>query len=74
MNDTDLMKQSIATAASYFSAAVREIDDRFGDGYAEKHPELIAAFMRTAAIDFQTVFLTQRLTESLNNIADVLDK
>jgi hypothetical protein len=25
----------------------------FGDGYAEAHPELLGAFMHTAALDFQ---------------------
>lgn len=38
-----------STAATYLQHAVREIDQELGAGYAAAHPELIAAFMQTAA-------------------------
>ena len=34
--------------------AIADIDERLGKGYAKQHPELIAAYMHTAAIDFAT--------------------
>jgi hypothetical protein len=49
-----LLTQASDTAESYFNRAVRHIDERFGDGYAAKNPQLIGAFMQTAAIDFAT--------------------
>lgn len=42
------------TAAEYLHKGVKALDGEFGEGYAARHPELLAAFMRTAALDFQT--------------------
>lgn len=49
-----LMRQSWQTAHEYLSHAIEEIDGELGKGYAAKHPELIAAFMKVAAMDFST--------------------
>ena len=49
---TPLMKQATMTANSYLLDAVNYIDRMLGDGYAKAHPELLAAFMQTAAVDF----------------------
>lgn len=51
---SDLMRQSWQTAHEYLIHAVENIDLELGKGYAAKHPELIAAFMQVAAVDFQT--------------------
>ena len=50
------------TAGEYLQHAIVEIDKELGDGYAAKHPELIAAFIQVAAMDFQTssTFLAQQ--------------
>ncbi len=63
------MRQASMTAHDYFHAAIDAIDKRLGDGYAAKHPELIAAFMQTAARDFQTSITTQAMQE----IAEALE-
>jgi len=52
--DDLLMKHATDTANDYMMAAIRCIDAHFGNGYAQSHPELIAAFMMTAAKDYQT--------------------
>ncbi|WP_105454553.1 hypothetical protein [Escherichia coli] len=38
--------------------AIRTIDRHVGEGYAKEHPDLISAFMTTAAANFAT--LTER--------------
>jgi hypothetical protein len=40
------------SADYYLECAVKSIDAKLGEGFAKKHPELIAAFMQTCAIDF----------------------
>jgi hypothetical protein len=50
----ELMIQASMTAHEYMSDAVVRIDQLFGAGYAEEHPALVAAFMQTAAHDFDT--------------------
>ncbi len=77
----ELLSQATDTTATYMRRAQREIDDQFGDGYAAKHPELIVAFMQTAASDFNTastakVFGAAMLSvaEGLSEIADKLER
>ena len=47
-----LQSQAHGTAAVYMRAAKIDIDQTFGDGYAAKHPELVAAYMAAATHDF----------------------
>jgi hypothetical protein len=49
-----LMQQASMTADDYMGQAISRIDRHLGDGYAAKHPELIGAFIQTAALDFAT--------------------
>ncbi len=42
---------ALATTQHYFTNAVGFIDEAFGEGYAARHPELIAAFLQTSAIE-----------------------
>lgn len=50
-----LMRQASMTAQFYMLKAKADIDEMFGNGYAAKHPELVAAYMQTAARDFQAM-------------------
>lgn len=38
-------------AADWMLAAVRELDERFGEGYAERNPSLVAAMVQAASAD-----------------------
>lgn len=58
---TLLMRQASMTAATYMTEAISTIDSRFGEGYAEKHPELVGAFMQASALDFLATFLASEL-------------
>jgi hypothetical protein len=46
------MRQAPMTAHDYLLAAVHDIDEIFGQGYARAHPELAGQFILTCAIDF----------------------
>lgn len=54
MDAQQAMKQAGMTACTYFHAAIESIDEAFGPGYAKKHPQLVAVFMKVCAIDFKT--------------------
>ena len=54
MTPRDLMRQASMTANDYMWDAIRDIDILLGEGYAAKHPELIGAYMQTAAQDYHT--------------------
>ncbi|AKH38221.1 hypothetical protein AAW31_11165 [Nitrosomonas communis] len=62
MSASELVRQAGDTTETYLNRAVRAIDERLGDGYASKHPELVAAFMQICVQDFEIAirFLTNQ--------------
>ena len=65
-----LMRQATMTAHDYMLAAVTDIDKLLGKGYAKKHPELIAAFMRTATTDYGASMIARAIeiaAEAISN-------
>lgn len=67
----ELLKQAPMTAQTYFHAAIRTINERFGETYAREHPELVGAFVAACAQDFHTSMMglaAQDLCERLSGI------
>ena len=62
-----LFKQSTMTASHYLDHAVRSIDERFDQGYAREHPDLVAAYMFVACADFTGAVLAKALFELAEN-------
>ena len=50
--------RAIDLTEHWLRVAIKIIDRNAGEGYAKEHPELISAFMTTAAANFST--LTER--------------
>ena len=73
-NAADLMEKAHMTAYEYMRHAKLDIDAQFGAGYAAAHPELVAAYMQTAALDYLVNFGLQRLASDLASVAEALDK
>lgn len=67
-----LLRQAWETAGDYLEHGIRQIDGALGKGYAKDHPELIAAFMQTAAIDFASATIAKTLASALEEIATAL--
>ncbi|MDE2370275.1 MAG: hypothetical protein KGN16_14990 [Burkholderiales bacterium] len=67
-----VMEEALMTASSYMKRAALEIDKFFGEGYAEDHPELVAAFMQAAAADMQTMWTAATIEDGLYEVADNL--
>lgn len=61
-SSAEVMRQASMTANDYMLDAKAMIDAAFGTDYAYEHPELVAAFMRTAAQDFHTAMNECRCT------------
>jgi hypothetical protein len=61
-----LMRQASMTADEYLREAIERIDLRLGHGYAKAHPELIAAFMQTAALDFGAAVIARAIETAAN--------
>jgi hypothetical protein len=69
-----LVRQASMTASEYMRNAVTNINDQFGDGYAQKHPELVAAFMNAASVDMAGAVIGKTLGHALPRIAESLDQ
>ncbi|HVC37832.1 MAG TPA: hypothetical protein VNF46_05465 [Gammaproteobacteria bacterium] len=68
----ELMKQAGYTAEAYLIDAIHSIDKFLGDGYAAEHPELIAAYMNTAARDFDTCLHCNTNAEIAQEFIDII--
>lgn len=67
---SELMQQSVEETTFYMESAINIISKKYGVDYAEKHPEIVAAFMQTAAIaNLESVLLNK-----LENIEKAIDQ
>jgi hypothetical protein len=62
------MRQAPMTAHEYLLSAVDHIDLKLGKGYAKAHPELIAAFMQTSALDFGAAVIARAIEGVANAV------
>jgi hypothetical protein len=69
---TTLMRQAPDTIDEYLGKARKFIDAEFGEGYAAKHPDLVAAFIKAAAYDFNTALVAKHIGGGLSEIAESL--
>lgn len=67
-----ILRQAHKTAHEYMIHSRYDIDAVFGDGYAEAHPDLVAAYMKTAAMDLGATIIAQQLRLGLREIATAL--
>jgi hypothetical protein len=64
------MRQAGWTVGTYLSQAVQEIDERFGKGFAVKHPELLAACVQAQTLDFNNTCQMRALWEIAERVSD----
>lgn len=67
-----LTRAAVGTTAGYFQAACRELDEKFGEGYAKNNPCLVAEFIRSSVL-VEAALRFERLVESrVTDLADVI--
>jgi hypothetical protein len=54
-------RQAGSTVSTYLAEAIEAIDRHFGEGYAEKHPGLVGAFIVACTNDVQAMLLFESL-------------
>jgi len=52
-----LIDQAVSTTKLNMNYACEEIDKTFGTGFANKHPELVIAFMQEVSKDFRNAII-----------------
>jgi len=65
-----IMKQAGMTAHHWMCQGRDVIDEQFGDGYAEKHHELLVGFMTAAGSDEIAMYLHQ-LGQAVERLAEI---
>ena len=73
MNVTNLFHQAPATINTYLIEGVSYIDKIFGDGYAEKHPELLGDFIKACAMDFNSTIRVKAIEQAADKISSSID-
>jgi hypothetical protein len=66
-----LMPEAVTTA-QYLARAIEAIDLQLGHGYASEHPQLIAAFVQTCAIDSVAGTLEREINQLTETIAQAI--
>ena len=66
-----LFKQAPMTAHDYMLAAKRDIDELFGQGYAIKHPELVAAYIQTCALDYGMSLIASKIDDIASSLGSI---
>lgn len=69
----DLREQSCNAALSFMGDAQHQINKLFGEGYAEKNPQLMAAYMQAAATEFHAMATAKALQHASGNVGFSLD-
>jgi hypothetical protein len=68
-----LLRRAHMTAEDYLIYAISDIEKHLGEGAAEKYPQIVAAYMQTAAIDYTGAILAQQVRLGLDAIAGAID-
>lgn len=71
MEPEDYMRQAHMTAREYLIHAIESVDDLLGEGYAEKHPELLGQMVIASAIDYHTGIIQERMGEIQELLGDI---
>lgn len=69
LSGDDLMRQAKMTAHDFLLAAVHDVDEIFGLGISREHPELVAAYVQAAAMDFGAASIARHIRAGLDAIA-----
>ena len=67
--------QASMTADDILSNALSSVEKHMGEGYAEEHPELVAAVMNVAILDFNNSITNQQngyMADSVKRLAEAL--
>lgn len=63
-----LLKQAPMTVEEYLDAAVRDLDGRFGEGYAKANPGLVGAYIHACALDFGAAVIAGAIEEASGSL------
>jgi hypothetical protein len=61
----ELHRQASMTVYDHLVAAVESIDRILGEGYAERNPVLVAAFIQACSVDFVSAAAQKTLQEAV---------
>lgn len=70
----ELMRQAPLTTAFYLEKAVTLIDKQFGDGYAEKNPQLVGAFLQACSTDYLAAVNEAYVSTHLERLSRAVQK
>jgi hypothetical protein len=74
IDSSELMRQATMTAHDYLLKAVDDVEEIYGKGASNKYPNLVAAYIQTAALDMGTAIIAQQVRAGLDEIAEAVDR
>lgn len=64
------LRDAALSVSTWTARAKNKIDEDFEPGYAEKHPELVAAFIKAAATHYLADMVSRAITDAAERLAD----
>ena len=64
------LRDAALTTGTWTAKAKRFIDEEFGNGYAEAHPDLVGAWIKTAAMSYLADRLSIAFERAAAELAD----
>lgn len=69
-----LMEDAPSTINYYLRNVIEDLDNRWGEGYAEKHPELVGALVYSCTLDYQANIQQKAISELNTKIEEGADQ
>jgi len=73
MTDETALHQAGDTIMQYMHQAVKILDDKFGEGYAGRHPQLLGAMIQAQTDDYNNASMTSAMWECAAKLSDSVD-
>jgi len=67
--DSELLhRHSMMAVEDYLNNAIHNLDEKFGPGYAKKHPELVGAYINACVREQFTPYVANALSDIADSI------
>lgn len=72
MDLENLSKQGEYSAIENLKRVVKDLDELYGHGFSEKHPELVGNLVLAAAVDYSGTLLHQDIEKLNERLSDLI--
>jgi hypothetical protein len=69
LTEDAIARSALQAASRFLREAIKEVNAQMGDGAADRHPQIVAAFMHVVTNDYTGTLLAQQVRVGLESVA-----